>query len=227
MCASGGDTAASVTGRYPGAVLTPTSGHTAMPVWWARPTCVQCIHRLPACRRAAATTSSVRSALPDAGPGLRWRIPGETSELERAAVSATRGWVEGHVPGLQTLVVSFTDYLYEDHITRPAARLPELKAMLLEPLADAFAPLASTQKQPFVVELPIAVFDDLIHLKCFATEAREHHFVEGWEWLRYPIARSDKELFYYIKQGTETGLFWDYQGRPGNYGHHSGHLVLS
>ncbi|KAG9255875.1 uncharacterized protein F5Z01DRAFT_698561 [Emericellopsis atlantica] len=137
------------------------------------------------------------------------------------------GGLKATFPGLQTLVVSFTDYLYEDHITRPAARLPELKAMLLEPLAEGFAPFASTQEQPFVVELPIAVFDDLVDLKVFAREAREHHLVEGWRWLRYPIAGSDKELFYYIKQGTESGLFWDYQGRPGNYGHHSGHLVLS
>ncbi|CAH0050755.1 unnamed protein product [Clonostachys solani] len=137
------------------------------------------------------------------------------------------GGLKAAFPRLHFLVISFTEYLYDDGATRPAARLLELKNVLLEPLAEALAPFASTQKQPFVVELPIGVFSDLVDFSGFAREVREHRFAEGWAWLRYPIRCSDKELFYYIKQGTESGLYWDHQDRPRTYGDTWGHLVLS
>ncbi|KAJ1329830.1 hypothetical protein MN608_06566 [Microdochium nivale] len=126
--------------------------------------------------------------------------------------------LQAKFPGLRSLVISFTEYLYDDYETRPAARLPELKKALLDPLAEALAPFGATREQPIVVELPLGVFTDLESLKVFAEEKRDNHFVDGRTWLRYPIPCSDEKQFYYIKAGAELGLYWDHDDRPRIYG---------
>ncbi|KXJ88344.1 hypothetical protein Micbo1qcDRAFT_177982 [Microdochium bolleyi] len=126
--------------------------------------------------------------------------------------------LQAKFPSLRSLVISFTEYLYDDYETRPAARLPELKKALLDPLAEALAPFGATLEQPVVVELPLGVFTDLESLKVFAEEKRDNHIVDGRTWLCYPILCSDEKQFYHIKAGAELGLYWDYNDRPRIYG---------
>ncbi|KXJ87596.1 hypothetical protein Micbo1qcDRAFT_208213 [Microdochium bolleyi] len=139
-------------------------------------------------------------------------------------------------PGVQSLVISFTEWLYTDYKTRPKDRLPELRDVLLQPLADALASLACTRRGPLIVELPRGVFSDLDELGALAREEPENERAEGRRWLRYPITPhssgsrdlattyDDREPFYYIKEGPETGLDWNVEGRPRWAGHH-GHRV--
>lgn len=137
-------------------------------------------------------------------------------------------------PNLHSLVISFSGKLYDDSTTRPRDRLPEIKSLLLQPLADAFA--LFTPSQPFVVELPLGFFQELERLGEFVKERREHNWVDGWTWLRCMMPGPPKDenedgedetrQFYYIKQGQEHGLYWDYKDRPRIYGvSHYAHVI--
>ncbi|KAF6835367.1 hypothetical protein CMUS01_05818 [Colletotrichum musicola] len=121
------------------------------------------------------------------------------------------GGFAARFPGLQSLVVSFSDYLYNDPHLRPKDRLPEIERLLLQPLALMAERLVPQLERPVVVELPSNVFCDLGGL-----ELEEERQGDEWgdgkgTWLRYPVGGS--EGWYYVKEGVETDLFWDYQGR--------------
>ncbi|KAF7531576.1 hypothetical protein G7054_g8749 [Neopestalotiopsis clavispora] len=108
-------------------------------------------------------------------------------------------------PNLGSLVISFSDYLYNDSSARPKARLPEIQRLLLQPLAQAVASFAPQRKEPVVVELPSNVFCDLEGLG-LEKEQRGEEWGDGrGVWLRYSIEES---FFYYIKQGVESDLSW-------------------
>ncbi|KAF6804028.1 hypothetical protein CSOJ01_10480 [Colletotrichum sojae] len=114
-------------------------------------------------------------------------------------------------PALRSLVVSFSDYLYNDPSVRPKDRLPEIESLLLQPLALAAERLAPQLGRPIVVELPSNVFRELGGL-ALEEERRGDEWGDGkGTWLRYPISGS--EGWYYVKEGVESDLFWDYQGR--------------
>jgi hypothetical protein len=115
-------------------------------------------------------------------------------------------------PSLQSLVIVLTHFVYDDCNTRPAAGLPELQSVLLEPLAKAFSPFVSIQKRPFVVELPRGLFRELLGLGAYPVKTCEPR-VHGWEWLQYPISGSGEGLFYYIKEGLNWGLYWNDEGK--------------
>ncbi|KAF9876844.1 hypothetical protein CkaCkLH20_05690 [Colletotrichum karsti] len=114
-------------------------------------------------------------------------------------------------PKLRSLVISFSDRLYNYPSVRPAARLPEIERLLLQPLALTFRHLAPQQEKPAVVELPSNVFDDLKGLG-LEEEQRGEEWGDGkGSWLRYPI---DDSVYFYIKQGDESDLYWDHDGNP-------------
>ncbi|TDZ33044.1 hypothetical protein C8035_v006224 [Colletotrichum spinosum] len=113
-------------------------------------------------------------------------------------------------PDLHSLVISFSDYLYNDWDVRPAARLLDIDRLLLRPLAAALGHLMTEQETHVVVELPSNVFRDLGGLK-LKEEPRGDEWGDGKGlWLRYPTESS----YYWIKQGVESDLFWDCEGRP-------------
>lgn len=112
-------------------------------------------------------------------------------------------------PNLRSLVISFSDSLYNDRGFRPTARLPEIDRLLLQPLALAVAPYTPQLEKPVVVELPSNVFLDLKGLGL-----KEEHRGDEWAdgrgtWLQYSIGDS---FIYYIKQGVESELYWDHDG---------------
>ncbi|GKT96996.1 hypothetical protein CT0861_01762 [Colletotrichum tofieldiae] len=112
-------------------------------------------------------------------------------------------------PNLRSLVISFSEHLYNDASARPAARLPEIDRLLLRPLALALAPIAPRQEKHVVVELPSNVFRDLRGLG-LEEEQRGDEWGHGkGSWLRYAI---DESSYYYIKQGQESSLYWDHDG---------------
>ncbi|KAF3002841.1 hypothetical protein E8E14_007605 [Neopestalotiopsis sp. 37M] len=114
-------------------------------------------------------------------------------------------------PNLRSLVISFSDNLYNDWNARPMARLPEIERLLLQPLALAVAPLASQQEKHVVVEFPSNVFQDLKGLG-LEEEQRGDEWMDGkGVWLRYPIGDS---FFYYIKKGVESDLIWGHDDTP-------------
>ena len=160
----------------------------------------------------------------------------------RAQVAAYLSCLGDVFPNVRTLVLSFTDDLYSDFQARPARALDEIDRLLLRPIADAVARLPQAQRQHVVVELPSAVFGDLngtwkgppgLRLEV-EKRGEEWGDAEG-DWLRYPLCASmaaysghsntegrkvesttgsvvDRGLFYYIKEGPESDLFWDHAG---------------
>jgi hypothetical protein len=149
-------------------------------------------------------------------------------------------------PNVRRLVLSFGDF-YQDHRVRPAQILAEIDRVLLRPIADSVARLASLEHR-VVVELPSNVFRVISgdkHELCGApglaleTEEREGQWGEGkGVWVRYPLSgcsaaghpakvvgvEDDQGLFYYIKEGIEGDLYWDYSGKPRStaFGIHAG-----
>ncbi|KAH7035722.1 uncharacterized protein B0I36DRAFT_318956 [Microdochium trichocladiopsis] len=121
-------------------------------------------------------------------------------------------------PDLRFLIISFLDTLYNDHQVRPTGRLGELRELLFDPLARAFAPLARQKKMPIIVELPENVFLDFLHNSDFVQESLGNQGSNGWgTWLRYPIvtetggsmSTNGDNLYYYLKQGSysSAGIF--------------------
>ncbi|KAF6828318.1 hypothetical protein CPLU01_08593 [Colletotrichum plurivorum] len=102
------------------------------------------------------------------------------------------------------------------HLAGLAAAFPGLlslviESLLLRPLALAAERLAPQLERSVVVELPSNVFCDLGGL-----ELKEERRVDEWgngkgTWWRYPVGGS--EGWYCVKEGVESDLFWDYQGR--------------
>lgn len=151
-------------------------------------------------------------------------------------------------PNLRTLVISFWECLYNDYKVRPLYVLDEIDRVLLRPLAEAIArlPLPARQK-PVVVELPANIFQDLHGYKSSTGVELEAEYNDSdvghgdSRWLRYPLSRrlaesdgssplaserghhSNSSDFYYIKQGPETDLFWDYKGEPQSYSYRIHH----
>jgi hypothetical protein len=150
-------------------------------------------------------------------------------------------------PNVRRLVLSFGDF-YQDHRVRPAQILAEIDRVLLRPIADSVARLASLEHR-VVVELPSNVFRVISgdkHELCGApglpleTEERGGGWGEGkCVWVRYPLSgcpsaaghpakvagvEDDQGLFYYIKEGIEGDLYWDYSGKPRStaFGIHAG-----
>ena len=162
----------------------------------------------------------------------------------RAQVAAYLSHLGDVFPNVRTLVLSFTDGLYSDFQARPARVLDEIDRLLLRPIADAVARLPQAQRQHVVVELPSTVFGDLngvgkgppgLGLEV-EKKGEEWGDAQG-DWLRYPLCdasaahsgHSDADgrrfesttggginrgLFYYIKKGPESDLFWDHAGNP-------------
>ncbi|KAI4601580.1 hypothetical protein KJ359_011710 [Pestalotiopsis sp. 9143b] len=114
-------------------------------------------------------------------------------------------------PNLCSLVISFSDSLYNDRGVRPMGRLPEIDRLLLQPLALVVASFTPQLEKHVVVELPSNVFVDLKGLG-LKEEQRGDQWGDGrGTWLQYPIGDS---FFYYIKQGVESDLYWDHNGNP-------------
>ena len=160
----------------------------------------------------------------------------------RAQVAAYLSHLGDVFPNVRALVLSFTDGLYSDFQARPARVLDEIDRLLLRPIADAVARLPQAQRQHVVVELPSTVFGDLngtwkgppgLGLEV-EKRGEEWGDAQG-DWLRYPLCASsaahsghsdaegnkvesatgggiDRDLFYYIKGGPESDLFWDHAG---------------
>lgn len=127
-------------------------------------------------------------------------------------------------PNLGSLVISFSDHLYNDESIRPKDRLPEIQRLLLQPLAHAVASFVPQRKQHVVVELPSNVFCDLKGLG-LEEEQREEEWKDGRGlWLRYSIEDS---FFYYIKQGVESDLSWFGPGDKPRRGSHMRHMYTN
>ena len=160
----------------------------------------------------------------------------------RAQVATYLSHLGDVFPNVRTLVLSFTDGLYSDFQARPARVLDEIDRLLLRPIADAVARLPQAHRQHVVVELPSTVFGDLngtwkgppgLGLE---VEKRGEEWGDAkGNWLRYPLrapsafrsAHLDADirkventtsgglghgLLYYIKEGTQSDLFWDHAG---------------
>jgi hypothetical protein len=167
------------------------------------------------------------------------------TEANRAKLTAQLFHLCSTFPNLRSLVLSFSDPLYNVRVLQPAHALAEIDRVLLRPIADAVArlPLAAQRKR-VVVELPSNVFCDLNGIKHkgvpglgMEEEQKEREVDDGKGlWLRYPLGAraprpprdgpSDAEPepgsgdydFYYIKQGVESSfLYWDYDGIPRSY----------
>jgi hypothetical protein len=152
------------------------------------------------------------------------------------------------------LVLSFSGILYNDFQVRPAQVLNEIDCVLLRSIADAVARLPSqVQQQRVVVELPSNVFRDLNGddgAPGLALEGEERGQEWGHGkgvWLRYPLSAPstvhpgkgkrvedktgggiDQGLFYYIKEGAESDLYWGHDGNARSLSHslHTrGHLT--
>jgi hypothetical protein len=156
-----------------------------------------------------------------------------TAAEDRAQLAADLRHLCDPFPNLRRLVLSFSDPLYNDRRVRPRDTLDEIERVLLRPLADAVASLPLPVRQKGVlVELPTNVFEDLGIL---GLEREEKGYDVGNEkgiWLRYPLSRAFRlaesvqsshsasepgnggDGFYYIKQGEESDLFWNWKGEP-------------
>jgi hypothetical protein len=151
---------------------------------------------------------------------------------DRALLAAHLRHLCDPFPNLRKLVLSFSDPLYNDARVRPRDALDEIERVLLRPLADAVARLPLPLRQEGVlVELPSNVFQDLGGL---GLEGEAKGYEVGDEkgvWLRYPLSRrhlaesvqssqsasepgNGSDGFYYIKQGEESDLFWNWKGEP-------------
>jgi hypothetical protein len=155
---------------------------------------------------------------------------------DRAQVAAHLRHLADTFPNVRRLVLSFGDF-YNDYQVRPAQVLDEINRVLLRPIADSVARLPSLEQQ-VVVELPSTVFrvvsGDEYELRgapglALETEKRGQQWGEGkGVWVRYPLSagsasvqpgkvegvQDDQGLFYYIKEGVESDLYWDYTGKP-------------
>ncbi|KAL2019270.1 hypothetical protein VTK56DRAFT_9814 [Thermocarpiscus australiensis] len=171
---------------------------------------------------------------------LRWevllfgRLPAHHADEDRAQLAAHLRHLDDPFPNLRTLILSFSDHLYNDSRVRPAHALDHIDRVLLQPLADAISRLPPrVQQRHVVVELPSNVFCDL----CIAgvqglgleVEQRRPAWGDGKSvWLRYPISaprcpRGDADerkqqdesgsLFYYLKEGVESDLYWNSDGK--------------
>ncbi|GAB1318068.1 hypothetical protein MFIFM68171_08278 [Madurella fahalii] len=93
---------------------------------------------------------------------LRWRVllfgrdnQEHRSDQDRAHLASHLRHLCAAFPNLRTLVLSFSDLLYNDRRVRPAQALDEIDRVLLRPLAEAVARLPlRAQQQSVVVELP-------------------------------------------------------------------------
>jgi len=155
----------------------------------------------------------------------------------RAQVATHLRYLGEAFSGVRMLVLSFGDF-YNDYSVRPALVLGEIDRVLLRPIADAVARLPQAQEQPVIVELPSNVFRD-VHGDCapglgLEAEKRGEEWGEGkGVWLRYPLPSSSavqgegdgpgQDLFYYIKEGAESDLGWDYNDNPRSLSYRRNH----
>jgi hypothetical protein len=145
-------------------------------------------------------------------------------------------------PNLNSLVLSFTEPLYSDGKVQPRLVLDEIDLVLLRPLAEAVVRLPRPQKRPVVVELPYNVFVDVCSAGYNQLLGLQPPIDKKYDgvWLQYPlpprgdlVASSDKPSpnvssapdlrcrydtdvdqysYYFIKEGVDTNLFWNYEG---------------
>ncbi|KAK4041493.1 hypothetical protein C8A01DRAFT_34446 [Parachaetomium inaequale] len=181
---------------------------------------------------------------PSASWGERFAVA-QNTEANRAKLAAHLRHLCSTFPNLRSLVLSFSDPLYNVRGVQPAYALAEIDRVLLRPIADAVARLPlSAQRKRVVVELPSNVFSELNGIKHkglpgleLEEEQKERVVDDGRGlWLRYPLsARPSRQPrqgspdaesesgssdydFYYIKQGVESlFLYWDYDGNPRSY----------
>ncbi|KXJ96462.1 hypothetical protein Micbo1qcDRAFT_199274 [Microdochium bolleyi] len=132
------------------------------------------------------------------------------------------------LPGLRSLVVSFSGALYSSRVSSADIPAADLEAVLLEPLARALLPTLAASAAlaaltTLVVELPSNVFENIVALDMLLQETVDG---ESDPWLRYPIPSlrsshnhagllppslseqndSSCVFYYYIKKGVEC---WD------------------
>jgi hypothetical protein len=187
-------------------------------------------------------------------PGPRGDPQAHLAEDGRAQVAAHLSYLGDVFPNIRTLVLSFSGILYNDFQVRPAQVLNEIDCVLLRSIADAVARLPSqVQQQRVVVELPSNVFRDLngddgAPGLALEVEERGQEWGHGkGVWLRYPLSAPstvhpgkgkrvedktgggiDQGLFYYIKEGAESDLYWGHDGNARSLSHslHTrGHLT--
>ncbi|KAH6624778.1 hypothetical protein B0J18DRAFT_465971 [Chaetomium sp. MPI-SDFR-AT-0129] len=146
----------------------------------------------------------------------------QNTEANRAKLAAQLRHLCSTFPNLRSLVLSFSDPLYNVRGVQPAHALAEIDRVLLRPIADAVARLPpSARRKRVVVELPSNVFSELNGIKHKGVSGlgleEEQKEREGLSDAESESGSGDYD-FYYIKQGVESlFLYWDYEGNPRSY----------